>query len=111
MGDNDDCAPLFDGINARFDLFSGNGIETCRRLIEEDDRRILDEHTGNGDALLLTATELQGCGLKAMRQLHDLIIDIGLLGSPHHIVVGGLWVAVFDVLLNGTVENVIFLEY
>lgn len=66
MRDDDDGATLFDGIDRGLDLFGGDGIETGCWLIEEDDRWILDEHTGNSNTLLLTTTELQGHGVEAM---------------------------------------------
>ena len=60
---NDDYrAALLDGIDAGLDLLGGYGIEAGGGFIEEDDGGILDEHAGNGHALLLTAAELQsGC--------------------------------------------------
>ena len=109
--DDDDGAARLDGIDARLDLFGGDGVETGGGLVEEDDGRVLEKHTGDGDALLLSATELQRLCLETVGQLHDLVVDIRLLGSLHHVVVGGVGVAVFDVLLDGAVEDMVLLQH
>ncbi len=109
--DDDDGAARLDGIDARLDLFGGDGIETGGGLVEENDGRVLEEHTGDGDALLLSTTELQCLCLKTVGQLHNLVVDIRLLGCLHHVVVGGVGVAVFDVLLDAAVEDMVFLQY
>ena len=111
MRDDNHRATLFDGIDRGLDLLGGDGIEAGGGLVEEDNGRILDEHTGDGDALLLAATELESSGLEAMWQGHNLIVDIGLTGGTHHIVVGGLRTAIADVFLDGAVEDMILLEY
>ena len=63
VGDDDDGAILLDGVDAVLDLLGGDGIEAGGGLIEEDDGRILDEHAGNGDALLLTTSSCVASGL------------------------------------------------
>ena len=64
--DDDDGAARLDGVDTRLDLFGGDGIETGGGLVEEDDGRVLEKHTGDGDALLLSATELQRLCLKTV---------------------------------------------
>ena len=80
MRDDDDRAVLLDGVDACLDLFGGNGIQTGGRLVEEDDRWILEEHAGNGDALLLTARKLLCPRLESVGQFHDLVVDVCLFG-------------------------------
>ena len=66
---NDDEGAVFlDGVDAVLDLLRRDGIQRCGWLVQEDDRRILEEHAGNGDALLLTARKLVGLALKLLRQ-------------------------------------------
>ena len=42
-----------------------------------------------------------------MRQLHNLVVDIRLFGSFDDVVVGGLRIAVTNVLLDGAIEDVV----
>ena len=48
----------------------GEANQACRRFVKDDNRRILDEHTGNGHTLLLAAAQSQGTALEPFRQLH-----------------------------------------
>lgn len=111
MRDYNDGTPLFDGIDRGLDLFGGDGIKAGGRLVEEDNRWILDKHTGDGDTLLLATTELEGCRLETMRQGHDLIVDIGLAGGTNHIVVCGLRTTIADIFFDSAIEDMILLEY
>lgn len=56
---DDDCAILLDGIDGGFYLLGGDGIEACGGFVEEDDGRVFEEHASDGDALLLSAAELE----------------------------------------------------
>ena len=87
--DDDDCTPFFDGVDAGLDLLSSDSIEACGGFVKENDGRILDKHPCDGNALLLSSTELKGLCLETVRQLHNLVVDIGLAGSLHHILMGG----------------------
>ena len=107
--DDDDGASALDSIDAGLDLFGGNGIETGGRFVEEDDGGILDEHAGDGNALLLTAAELESCGLEAVGQLHNLFVDICLTGCLDDIVVRSLGISVLDILFDSADEDVILL--
>ena len=111
MRDDDHRTSALDGVDAGLNLLCGDGVEAGRRLVEEDDRRVLDEHAGDGYALLLAATELERHRVEAVGQLHDLIVDIGLPCRSHHILVGSLRMAVLDILLDGAVEDMIFLKH
>ena len=53
-----DCPVLLDGVDTVFDLLRGDGIKRGRGLIKEDDGRILQEHPGDSDSLLLTARQI-----------------------------------------------------
>ena len=111
VGDDDDGAPLLDGIDGRLDLLGGDGVEAGGGFVEEDDGWVLEEHAGYGDALLLAAAELLGIGLESVGQLHDLVVDVCLAGGTDDVVVGGGGAAVLDVVLDGAVEDMVFLEH
>ena len=48
------------------------GVEVTRRLVGEEDERIAGDGAGDGDALLLTAGELRGIVLHAVRHADAL---------------------------------------
>ena len=50
-------ALLIEAFEKRHDLFAGFGIEVTGRLVGQDDRRIVDQGAGDGDALALPAGE------------------------------------------------------
>ena len=87
--DDDDRTPFFDGVDAGLDLLSSDSVEACGGFVKENDGRILDKHPCDGNALLLSSTELEGLSLETVGQLHNLVVDIGLAGSLHHILMGG----------------------
>ena len=56
---DDDYRPvLLDGVNAVLDLLRGYGVQRGRGFVQEDDGRVLEEHPGDGDALLLAAGQV-----------------------------------------------------
>ena len=111
MRDDDDGAVLLDGVDTVLDLLGSDGIERGSRLVEEDDGWVLDEHTGDGHTLLLTAREHRSFRLEATRQLDHLIVEIGFLGGLDDILVSSAGIAVLDVLLDGAIEDVVLLEH
>ena len=78
VADNNHCATLLDGIDGSLYLLRGDSVEAGRRLVQEYDGGILQEHAGNGNPLLLAAAQLQGIGLEPAGQCHNLVIDIRL---------------------------------
>ena len=59
VGDQD-ARPLLDQrVDRRLDGRLGDGIQRARRLVEDQQRRVLQQRPGDGDPLLLTAGELQ----------------------------------------------------
>ena len=49
---------LGDAVERGEDLLLGAGVECAGRFVEDQDRRVLDQGAGDGDALLLAAGEL-----------------------------------------------------
>ena len=108
--DHDHGAVLLDGVDAGLDLLRGDGVQRGRGLVQEDDGRVLEEHPGDGDALLLAAGQVGGLVLEPLRQGHDLVVDVGLARRLHDLLEGGVRLAVADVLLDGAVEDVVLLQ-
>src|SRR6266568_1106227 len=53
-------------------LDAGTGIEVAGGLVGQDDERLIDERSRDGDALLLAAGEFEGFVVQAMAQAHPL---------------------------------------
>ena len=72
------------------DLLLGVAVERARGLVEDQDRRPLEDGAGDGDALLLAAGELEAAlahhGAVALGQLGDEAVDLrharGLAAPP-----------------------------
>src|SRR5262249_57015829 len=62
------------------DVPFGSGVERCGRLVEQDERCVLDQRAGNGDALALSAGEpdamLAPRRVVAQGQRHDEIVGM-----------------------------------
>ena len=109
---NDNYRTVFlDCIDTCLDLFGSNRIEAGSWFVQEDDRWILEEHTGNGNALLLTSRKLLGSRLEAVRQFHDLVVDIRFLGSIYYFLFCGIRTSIADIFFNTSIEDMVFLKY
>ena len=91
------------------DFLLGVAVERGGRLVEQQDRRRLEDGAGDGDALLLAAGQLQPAladlGLVAVRRHADEVVD---LREPRRLLdlgVGRLPAAVADVVADGVVEQ------
>ena len=91
------------------DLLLGVAVERRGRLVEQQDRRPLEDGPRDGDALLLAAGELQAAladlGLVTLRRHADEIVD---LGEPRRFLdlgIARLPAAVPDVVADGVVEQ------
>ena len=87
----------------------GFGIERGGGLVEQDDRRILDQRARNGHALALAAGKL--CPMFADRRVvaaregHDEIMRIGALGGRDDLVLAGARFSEFDVFADRAAEQ------
>lgn len=111
MADNDNCTALLDGINTVFDLLGGDCIEAGGRLIEEDDWRVFEEHSGDCDTLLLSSAQLGSVALESFGKIHYLVVDICFSGGFNHLLVRCIGTSVADIFLDGAAENMILLKY
>ena len=57
VGDHEGGAALHDLVERRLQLALGRGVERARRLVEDQDRRVLEERAGDRQALALAAGE------------------------------------------------------
>src|SRR5208282_94387 len=76
--EDDGVAAGVELVEEGHDLEAGLGVKVAGGLIGEDDRRVVDQGAGNGDALALAAGELVGLVHHARFQAH---IGEGLLGA------------------------------
>ena len=87
----------------------GFRIERGGRLVEQDDRRILDQRARDRDALALAAGKLQAVladrRVVAGREVHDEIVRVGGLGGGNDLRVAGAELAERDVVANGAAEQ------
>ena len=69
-----------DAVELGLDRLLGRGVERGGRLVEDQDRRILQQRARDRDALLLAAGELEPAladlGLVAVGQRHDEVVDV-----------------------------------
>ena len=84
-------------------------------FVQNDDRRILHDGPGNGDALALAAGKRAACladdGVKALRQCHDKVVAPRLLCSGLHLLHGGIGLSEADVIGDGVREQIGPLEH
>src|SRR5687768_6901960 len=59
VGDDDGGAARGDAAQGLLDRRLGSAVERAGGLVEDQDRRVLEEGTGDGDALLLAAGQLK----------------------------------------------------
>ena len=103
VGDDDDGgAGLVDPVEQLHDPDRGDRVEVSARLVGQQQRRVVDEGAGDGDALLLAAGELVGVAVELGREadqaqrLRHLLADFGAAGADHLQRVG-------DVVVDGAV--------
>ena len=65
----DGVALLVQALEQRHDFVAGRGIEVAGRLVRQQDRRIVHQRAGDGDALPLTAGKLVRLVMHALLQI------------------------------------------
>ena len=103
---NDQCgAALGQRVEGRLNLGLGDGVQGGGGLVQNEDRRVLQEDSGDGDALLLSAGQqrapLAHVGVKAVGHGQNVVVDLGLAGGVDDLFLGGAGLAVADVFQNG----------
>ena len=84
-------------------------------LVQDDNRGVLQDAAGDGDALPLPAGEacpaLADHRVKPIGQSHHKVVAPGLAGRLQHFFPSGVWSAHGDVVVNGVLEEVDPLEH
>ena len=79
----------------------GDGIQRARRLVQDDDGRVLQKDPRDGDALFLAAGKhhapLAHVGLVTLGHGADILVDLRVLRGRHHLRVRRVRTAVADV--------------
>src|SRR5262249_3317540 len=107
-GDRNDGPPAYEPAQRVADPLLAVGIERRRRLVEQQDRRILEERAGDRDALALPARQLDAAvsddGVEALGHALDEVAA-RRDRRPQQLLVRRLGPAVADVLGDRTVEQ------
>ena len=84
-------------------------------FVQNDDRRVLHNRPGDGNALALAAGKRAACladdGVKALRQCHDKVVAPRLLCIGLHLLHGGIGLSEADVIGDGVREQMGPLEH
>ena len=90
-------------------------VQRRRGLVEEQDRRVLQDRPGDGHALALPARQprapIADDRVVAVGQRRDEVVGVGGHGRGHHLIVAGVQPAVADVLRHGPAKEGRFLRH
>ncbi len=109
VGDHEGGAVLHHLVERGLHLGLGGGVERARRLVEDEDRRILEERARDRDALALAARQgasaLAHLGVEAVRAAFDELERLGARTSRAHLLFRSVGLADDQVLLDRPVEQ------
>ena len=101
VGDDQRGSTLGQVVKGTLNLRLGDGIQRRGGLVQNQDRRVLQENPGNGNPLLLTAGQegapLAHIGLKALGHSQNVLVDFRLLCRRNDLLHGGIRPAVADI--------------
>ena len=107
--DGDDRFAGGEVVNGLLNDFFALRVERGGGFIQQQDRRITQNGTGDGDALLLTAGEIApaftGDGIVAIADLLDEFMGMRFFGSGDDFRLGGIKAAIADVFTDGVVKQ------
>ena len=88
----------------RFHIDAGGGV------IEDQNRWVEQDRPGDGQALSLPSRQRRAAladpGVIALRKAHDLVMELGNLGCPDHVLKGRIDRPIGDVVTDGGTEEV-----
>ena len=109
VGDDEYGAPIHQLVHTSLYDGLGTGIDGGGSLIEDHNRRVGHRRTGDGEQLALAlgqaGTAAGNHRIVAVRQHIDKAVGIGQLGRGVDLLIGGIQLAVADVLPDGTGEQ------
>src|SRR5690606_15196818 len=101
VGDHQGGAAVHQPLQRRLHDGFALGVQRAGRLVQQQDRRVLQEGAGDGDALALAAGQagarLAHSGGVAVRQGGDEVVGGGGAGGGHDVLGGGAGAAIGDV--------------
>ena len=102
--DDDRGAAGLESLQRLLHLALGFGVQRRRRLVEQQDRRVLENRARDGDALALAAGELRALfadvGVVAVGELQDEVVSMRLARRRLDLVIGGAGLAERDVVAD-----------
>ena len=109
MGDGDGGAAGHQAVQGVLHDAFGFGVQRGGGLVQDQDRRVLEDGAGDGQALALSAGELgpavADVRVVALGLLHDEVMGVGDLRGGDDLLPGGSFHAEGDVVENGVVEQ------
>ena len=110
MGDEYTGPRRYQRIDGVLDLALGDRVKSRRRLVEDQQRGIPQQHARYGKPLLLTAGQLQATvadhRIKTVRLIRDKVIDIGPLAGIDQLCFRSLGFYIEQVLPDRPIEQV-----
>ena len=102
--------PVQRGLERGLDVRLVVVVEVARRLVEDHDRRVLEQQPGDRQALLLAARQavaaLADDGVVAVGERGDRVVDARRPARRDELVVGGVGLGVAQVVADRLVEQV-----
>ena len=115
VSDHDGGSALAELVQCLLDHDLGGVVKRTGRLVQNEDRRVLEEHTRDAKTLFLTARQTHAAladdSIVALLHRHDVIMDVGALGGFDDLVLGSVESAIEDVVTDAGVKEVDVLLY
>ena len=109
--DEGDAHFLLDALELMLHLLTQLVVQGAQRFVQQQDARLIDQRTGNGDTLLLTAAHLGDIAVGIVLQVHQL-------EHTHYLLLDDVLGFLLDLQAEGNVvvyihvgEQGVFLEY
>ena len=110
VGDHQRGAALAQLVQRALDHDLGGVVKRRGGLVQDEYGRVLEEHAGDGQALLLPARQAHAAladhGVVAVLHGEDVVVDVGALGGLDDLLLGGVETPVEYVVADGGVEQV-----
>lgn len=114
VGDGEDCFPLCQSGQSLLDQVFILRVYAGGRFIKDDDRGVLQNGPGDGDALLLSSGEGRAAfsnhGVIAVRQGRDEVMAARSFCGSYYLLMGGIGAAEFDIVLHTVLEEIHILK-
>ena len=105
----------FELVDGPGEVLGVRGVEVGGGFVEDENARLLEQRTGDGDALFLAArkpgTALADLGLIAVGQGFDGVVDFGPLAGLHDLLKTGMRVGEQKIVIEGAGEDHCFLRH